>query len=247
MLSHNQLASFTRGEGDRSGLSFRVMPAHLHLAELPTHVSVPIRVLLADDHTLMRRSLRLLLEGEDDVQVIAEAADLATVVSHVGRHRPNVLVADLRPPDGSSIDAIRKLRADAPHTEVVVLTMEESPLFAQQAMDAGAIGYVLKDRAESELLIAIRCAANGDEYVSARVAAGLDARRKAADRDSLTPREIEVVRMIALGFTSAEIAVGLHLSRRTVETHRARIFNKLGLSTRADLVGFALRRHLIGT
>ena len=223
------------------------MPAHLHLAELPTHVSVPIRVLLADDHTLMRRSLRLLLEGEDDVQVIAEAADLATVVSHVGRHRPNVLVADLRPPDGSSIDAIRKLRADAPHTEVVVLTMEESPLFAQQAMDAGAIGYVLKDRAESELLIAIRCAANGDEYVSARVAAGLDARRKAADRDSLTPREIEVVRMIALGFTSAEIAVGLHLSRRTVETHRARIFNKLGLSTRADLVGFALRRHLIGT
>ena len=96
-----------------------------------------------------------------------------------------------------------------PHTEVVVLTMEESPLFAQQAMDAGAIGYVLKDRADSELLIAIRCAANGDEYVSARVAAGLDALRKAADRDSLTPREIEVVRMIALGFTSAEIAVRL--------------------------------------
>lgn len=223
------------------------MAAHLHLAEPPVHVSVPIRVLLADDHTLMRRSLRLLLDGEDDVEVIAEAADLATVVSHLGRHRPNVLVADLRPPDGSSIDAIRKLRADAPHTEVVVLTMEESPLFAQQAMNAGAIGYVLKDRAESELLIAIRCAANGDEYVSARVAAGLDARRKAADGDSLTPREIEVVRMIALGFTSAEIAVGLHLSRRTVETHRARIFNKLGLSTRADLVGFALRRHLIGT
>ena len=95
-------------------------------------------------------------------------------------------------------------------------------------MDAGAIGYVLKDRAESELLIAIRCAANGEEYVSARVAAGLDARRKAADRDSLTPREIEVVHMIALGFTSAEIAVGLHLSRRTVETHRARISTNSG-------------------
>ena len=208
---------------------------------------MPIRVVLADDHTLMRRSLRLLLDGEDDVEVVAEASDLATVVSHVGRHRPNVLVADLRLPTGSSIDAIRKLRAQAPDTEVVVLTMDESPLFAQHAMDAGAIGYVLKDRADSELLTAIRCAANGEEYVSARVATGLDALRKAVDRDSLTPREIEVVRLVALGLTSAEIAVKLRLSRRTVETHRARIFDKLGLSTRAELVRFALRRRLIGT
>lgn len=208
---------------------------------------MPIRVVLADDHTLMRRSLRLLLDGEDDVEVVAEASDLATVVSHVGRHRPNVLVADLRLPTGSSIDAIRKLRAQAPDTEVVVLTMDESPLFAQHAMDAGAIGYVLKDRADSELLTAIRCAANGEEYVSARVATGLDALRKAVDRDSLTPREIEVVRLVALGLTSAEIAVKLRLSRRTVETHRARILDELGLSTRAELVQFALRRRLIGT
>lgn len=208
---------------------------------------MPIRVVLADDHTLMRRSLRLLLDGEDDVEVVAEAFDLATVVSHVGRHRPNVLVADLRLPTGSSIDVIRKLRAQAPNTEVVVLTMDESPLFAQHAMDAGAIGYVLKDRADSELVTAIRCAANGAEYVSARVATGLDALRKAVDRDSLTPREIEVVRLVALGLTSAEIAVKLRLSRRTVETHRARIFDKLGLSTRAELVRFALRRRLIGT
>jgi two-component system response regulator NreC len=226
---------------------FRVMPAHLHLAELPTHVPVPIRVVLADDHALMRRSLRILLDGEDDVAVIAEAADLATVVSHLGRHRPNVLVADLRLSKGSSIDALRRLRAQAPDTEVVVLTMEESPLFAQQAMDAGAIGYVLKDRADSELPTAIRCAANGEECVSARVAKGLEALRKAVDRDSLTPREIEVVRLIALGFTSAEIAVKLRLSRRIVESHRARIFNKLGVSTRAELVQFALRRRLIGT
>ncbi len=223
------------------------MVAHLHLAEPPTQVPVPIRVVLADDHTLMRRSLRLLLDGEDDVEVVAEAFDLATVVSHVGRHRPNVLVADLRLPTGSSIDVIRKLRAQAPNTEVVVLTMDESPLFAQHAMDAGAIGYVLKDRADSELVTAIRCAANGAEYVSARVATGLDALRKAVDRDSLTPREIEVVRLVALGLTSAEIAVKLRLSRRTVETHRARIFDKLGLSTRAELVRFALRRRLIGT
>ncbi len=223
------------------------MVAHLNLARAPAQLPVPIRVVLADDHTLMRRSLRLLLDGEDDVDVIAEASDLATVVSHVGRHRPNVLVADLRLPTGSSIDAIRKLRAQAPDTEVVVLTLDESPLFAQQAMDAGAIGYVLKDRADGELLSAIRCAANGEEYVSARVAPGLDALRKAVDRDSLTPREIEVVRLVALGFTSAEIAVKLRVSRRTVETHRARIFNKLGLSTRAELVRFALRFRLMGT
>ena len=223
------------------------MVAHLHLAEAPTEIPVPIRVVIADDHTLMRRSLRLLLDGEDDVEVVAEASDLATVVSHVGRHRPNVLVADLRLPTGSSIDAIRKLRAQAPDTEVVVLTMDESPLFAQHAMDAGAIGYVLKDREDSELLTAIRCAANGEEYVSARVATGLDALRKAVDRDSLTPREIEVVRLVALGLTSAEIAVKLRLSRRTVETHRARILDELGLSTRAELVQFALRRRLIGT
>ena len=223
------------------------MVAHLNLAESPTQLPVPIRVVLADDHTLMRRSLRLLLDGEDDVEVIAEASDLATVVSHVGRHRPNVLVADLRLPSGSSIDAIRRLRAQAPDTEIVVLTMDESPLFAQHAVDAGAIGYVLKDRADSELLTAIRCAANGEEYVSARIATGLDALRKAVDRDSLTPREIEVIRLVALGFTSAEIAVKLRLSRRTVETQRARIFDKLGLSTRAELVRFALRVRLIGT
>jgi two-component system, NarL family, response regulator NreC len=223
------------------------MVAHLNLAESPTQVPIPIRVVLADDHTLMRRSLSLLLDAEDDVEVIAEASDLATVVSHVGRHRPNVLVADLRLPSGSSIDAIRELRAQAPDTEVVVLTMDESPLFAQRAMDAGALGYVLKDRADSELVTAIRRAANGEEYASARVATGLDALRKAVDRDSLTPREIEVIRLVALGFTSAEIAVKLRLSRRTVEAERARIFEKLGLSTRAELVRFALRVRLIGT
>ncbi len=227
------------------------MTARLHLAEVPVHGSsrteTAIRVVLADDHALMRRSLRLLLDGEDDVDVIAEATDLATVINHVGRHQPHVLVADLRLPNGSSIDAIRELRAQAPKTEIVVLTMEESPLFAQQAIEAGAIGYVLKDRADSELITAIRCAARGEEYISHRVAAGLEALRKAIDRDALTPREIEVVRLIALGYTSAEIAGKLHLSRRTVETHRARIFNRLGLRTRAELVRFALRRRLIGT
>src|SRR5207302_10378800 len=128
----------------------------------------------------------------------------------------------------------------------VVLTMEESPLFAQKAIDAGAIGFVAKDRADTELVTAIRLAARGEEYVSARVASGLKALRRATGDDGLTPRETEIVRMIALGHTSAEIAGQLHLSRRTVETHRARIHNKLGFRNRAELVQFALRRRLIG-
>jgi two-component system response regulator NreC len=228
------------------------MPAHLHLApategaDSPPRAESPIGVVLADDHAVVRRSLRLLLERNEGVEVIAEASDLSGVVRHVHGHVPRVLVLDLRLPNGSSIQAIRRLRAQVPATEIVVMTMEESPLFAQQAMDAGAIGFVLKDKADSELLTAIRCATRGDEYVSPRVAAGLDALRRSVGGDGLSPRETEVLRLIALGHTNSEIANKLHLSRRTVETHRARIHRKLGMTTRAELVRFALRRHLIG-
>jgi two-component system response regulator NreC len=209
-------------------------------------VVTPIRVVLADDHLVVRRTLRLLLESEQDVDVIAEAIDLNAVLRHVSRHVPHVLVLDLRLPNGSSIDMIRRLRKQIPETGIVVLTMEESPLFAQQAIEAGAIGYVLKDRADSELVTAVRRAAQSREYVSPRVASGLEALQHAIGDDGLSPRETEIVRMIALGHTSAEIARELHLSRRTVETHRSRIHNKLGCKTRSELVRFALGRHLIG-
>jgi two-component system response regulator NreC len=119
-------------------------------------------------------------------------------------------------------------------------------LFAQQALDAGAIGFVLKDKADSELLEAVHHAARGEEYVSPGVAAGLEILRRAVDEDGLSPREVEVLRLIALGHTSAEIAAKLELSRRTIEAHRARILRKLGLRTRADLVQVALRRGLMG-
>ncbi len=165
---------------------------------------------------------------------------------HVGHHVPHVLVLDLRLPNGSSIEMIRQLRARFPETEVVVLTMEESPLFAQHAMNAGATGFVVKDRADTDLLTAVRLAARGEEYVSPRVASGLEALHRATNGDGLTERETEIVRLIALGHTSAEIAGQLHLSRRTVETHRTRIHRKLGLGTRAELVQFALQRRLIG-
>lgn len=228
------------------------MSRHLHLAQAPggavllDHVPDRIRVVLADDHSLVRRSLRLLLDNEDDLDVVGEAENIGGVVRHVHGHAPNVLVLDLQMPGGSSIEAIRRLRERVPQTEIVVLTMERSPAFAQRAIDAGAVGFVLKDRADMELPEAVRRAARGEEFVSPHVAAGLDALRRTVNGDGLSPRETEVLRSIALGYTSAEIAGKLHLSRRTIETHRANIHRKLGLATRAELVHFALRRNLIG-
>lgn len=228
------------------------MPAHLQLAPASgspgyfPRPETPIRVVLADDHAAVRRNLRLLLDGEDDVEVIAEAADLSTVARHVHGHLPHVLVLDLELPNGSSVGTIRQLRAQVPDTEIVVMTMETSAVFARQAIDAGAIGFVLKDRADGELPAAIRRAALGEEYISPQVEAGLEALRRSVRGDGLSPRETEILQLIALGHTSAEIGRKLHLSRRTVETHRANIHRKLGLSTRAELVQFALRRRLIG-
>ncbi len=203
-------------------------------------------MVVADDHSMVRRSLKLMLEREEDVEVIAVASDLSGVVRQMHGQLPRVLVLDLRLPNGSSIQAIRRLREQAPDTEIVVITTEESPLFAKHALAAGAVGFVLNDKADGELLTAVRRAAQGDKYVSPRVAAGLDALRRATGGDGLSPRETEVLRLLALGHTNPEIAAKLHLSRRTVETHRARIHRKLGLRTRAELVQFALGRRLIG-
>jgi len=229
------------------------MSSHLHLAPSPpgtgsaVYAASPIRVVLADDHTMMRRTLRLLLDGEDGVEVIAEADDLASVMRNVHAHQPRVLVLDLNMPDGSGIEALSQLRERAPETQIVVMTMQDSPAFAQRAFAAGAIGFVVKELADEELPQAVRAAARGEEYVSLRMAARLDALHHALTEDKLTAREVEVLRLIALGHTSVEIARKLHLSPRTVETHRARIHGKLGLATRAELVRYALGRGLLRT
>jgi len=206
-----------------------------------------IRIILADDHALMRRSLRLLLDSEPDLEVIAEADDLTLVVRHVQGQRPNVLVLDLRMPGGSSVDAIRHLRAQVPSTQVVVLTMDDNPVFAQQALSAGALGFVVKDLADEELPKAVRAAAMGEEWVSPRVRDRLHVMQDSLGEDKLTPRELEVLRLIALGHTSIEIAAKLHLSPRTIETHRTRIHRKLELTTRSELVNYALARGLMKT
>jgi two-component system response regulator NreC len=180
------------------------------------------------------------------MQVIAEAEDLSTVIRHLAAHLPQVLILDLRLSNGSSVATISRLRAQVPDTQIVVLTMEESPAFAQHALNAGAVGFVLKHQSDHELPLAVRRAARGEEYVGPRLAARLDALRAAERGEALSPRETEILRLIALGHTSAEMARKLRLSRRTVETHRARIHRKLGLETRAQLVRYALGRNLIG-
>jgi two-component system, NarL family, response regulator NreC len=228
---------------------------HLHLAADPdapsdeiADVAASIRVVLADDHAPMRRSLRLLLDGEEDLGVVAEADDLASTVAHVQGCRPSVLVLGLGMPGGSSGsggETIRQLRARAPATHIVVVTMDESPVLAQSALAAGALGFVVKDLADEELPQAIRRAARGEQYVSPRVASRLGALDRALVDDRLSAREVEVLRLITLGHTSVEVAHRLHLSPRTVETHRARIHRKLELTTRAELVRYALGRGLL--
>jgi two-component system response regulator NreC len=226
------------------------MVAHLRLASSPEDPdtvarSAHIDVVLADDHAFMRRSLRLLLDDEEGLDVIAEANDLTAVTRHVRAHEPHVLVLDLNMPDGSSIEAIGRLREQAPDTQIVVMTMSENPVFAQRAFAAGAVGFVGKDLADGELPQAVRAAARGEEFVSPRVAGRLEAYHRSLTDDALSPREVEVLRLIALGHTSVEMARKLSLSPRTVETHRANVQRKLGLATRAELVRYSLRRGLL--
>jgi two-component system, NarL family, response regulator NreC len=219
--------------------------APISLAQAPADTD--ITVVLADDQREVRRNLRLLLAGQDGIAVVAEAGDLFSAIRHVKGHAPRVLLLDLRLAGGSSIETIKRIRAEAPETEIVVATMEDSPVFAQHAIDAGAIGYVLKDNADGELSHAIQSAARGEQYVSPRVAARLHALRRAADIDSLSQRETDVLRLIALGLTSSEISDKLHLSKRTIDAHRRRIHRKLGLGKRSELVHYAIKRNLIGS
>jgi len=189
----------------------------------------------------------MLLEAEPDIAVIAEAGDVDAARRYTLGHKPTVLVLDLNMPGGSSLDTIPKIAEISPDTSVVVLTMQEDPAFAREALRAGARGYVLKHAAGAELVQAIRTAASGGTWLNpdlgARMAAAPDGPVGAlAD---LSDRELEVLRLIALGHTNNEIADQLCLSVRTIESHRAHIQQKLGVSTRSELVRYALDHDLI--
>jgi two-component system response regulator NreC len=204
-----------------------------------------IRIVLADDHAVVRSGLRLLLDGEPDFEVVAEAGDLESAERYVRGHHPAVLVLDLNMPGGSSLEAIPRIRQRCPETQIVVLTMQQEPAFARHALSAGALGYVLKEAADDELVEAVRKAARGESYLNPRLGARLASEPPPGPPDDLSEREVDVLRLIALGHTNAEIAERLYLSVRTVETHRAHIQQKLNLSSRAELVRYALQRGLV--
>lgn len=206
----------------------------------------PIRIVIADDHALVRRSLRALLEREREMAIVGEAESLDEVLERVRKLAPEVLVLDLRLRNGSTMQVVGELREQAPDTRVVVVTAEDNPLFAEHALAAGALGFVRKEHADVELPAAVRAVVHGARYVSPHVEAKLAAYRAGVVDEALTPRELEVLRLIALGHTSVEVARILEISPRTVESHRARVLSKLGLTTRAELVRYALRRGLLG-
>jgi two-component system response regulator NreC len=204
-----------------------------------------IRVVIADDRDVMRDSLRLVLGGEDDLEVVAEAPDMPTVVRRVHGFLSQVLVLDLGMPGQSSIEMLRRLRRQVPETRIVVRCASEDPVFASRVLEAGATAVVVNEAADVELPQAIRSAAQGERYVSPSVDTRLTSLRDAPSAARLTPRELEVLRLIALGYTSVEVAGKLDLSPRTIETHRARIHRKLEVATRAGLVSYALALGLV--
>jgi two-component system response regulator NreC len=207
-----------------------------------------ITIVLADDHQVVRAGLRMLLQAEEGFEVVAEAGDVATTERRVAAYHPRVLILDLNMPGGSSLPAIPRLRETAPETQIVVLTMQNDPAFAREALRSGAIGYVLKEAADSELVRAVRLAAEARTYLSPELGARLAAEPESSPDgppDDLSARELEVLRLIALGYTNSEIASRLYLSVRTVESHRAHIQQKTGRTTRAALVAYAREHELV--
>ncbi|MDP2710003.1 MAG: response regulator transcription factor [Solirubrobacteraceae bacterium] len=206
-----------------------------------------IRIVLADDHAVVRRGLQLLLEAEEGFEVVASVGDVEATVRTTRGHKPDVLVLDLNMPGGSSLDAIPDILEASPATKITVLTMQNEPAFARRALGAGALAYVLKEAADDELVTAVRRAAAGETYLNPQLGARMAAEpaQPTGPPDDLSPREVEVLRLIALGHTNAEIAEQLYLSIRTVESHRAHIQQKLRRSSRADLVRYALDHGLV--
>jgi two-component system, NarL family, response regulator NreC len=207
----------------------------------------PITAVLADDHQIVRDGIRMVLEAEPDIEVVAEAGDVDAAARYVLGHKPSVLVLDLSMPGGSSIDLIPKVLEISPETATIVLTMQSEPAFARQALRSGARGYVVKHAAASELVEAIRVALEGGTYINPQLGARLASEPPARSEppDGLTPREIEVLNLIALGYMNPEIAERLVLSVRTVETHRANIQRKTNRRTRAELIAYALEQGVV--
>jgi DNA-binding NarL/FixJ family response regulator len=208
-----------------------------------------VRILIVDDHAVVRTGLRLLLDGEEGFETVAEAGNARDAVFEARKHKPDVILMDVVLPDRNGIEATPDVLKEAPDAKVLVLSMEDDPSYVREAFSAGASGYVLKEAADTELVTALRQVAAGERYVhpalGARMAAAEADAAARADEDPLSDREREVLRLLALGHTNQEIAKMLFISVRTAETHRAHIMQKLRLTTRAELVRYALAQGLL--
>ncbi|WP_241004357.1 response regulator transcription factor [Conexibacter sp. SYSU D00693] len=209
-----------------------------------------MRVLIADDHGVVRGGLRLLLERQADMEVVAEAADGAEAVEVALRERPDVCVLDVSMPKLTGLQAAREIRAQLPDAGVLVLSMHDDERYVLEALTAGAGGYVLKREADTRLVEAVRAVHRGEPFLTSAVERSL-LRDWLADPDArtagepLTPREQEVLKLIAEAHTNREIAEVLHLSEKTVESHRGNLLRKLGMRDRVELVRYAIRRGLV--
>ncbi len=213
-----------------------------------------IRIVLADDHLVLRAGLRALLNSEPDMQVIGEASDGGEAMQQVEQHQPDVLVLDLMMPNVKGIDIIEKLTARYPNTRILVLTMHADTQYIRHVLKVGGAGYVLKSNADTELITAIREIASGNSYLTPEATKILLADYRGQDTDATPPppeldllsdREREVLVMAALGYSSREIGELLSISPKSVGTYRQRLMDKLGLETRAELVQYALKNGLL--
>jgi two-component system, NarL family, response regulator NreC len=208
-----------------------------------------IRVVIVDDHAVVRSGLRLVLEAEDDIQVEDEGGTADEAVRLARLHKPDVVLLDVTMPGRSGLSAAAEIKQAAPKAQILVLSMHDDPSYVREAFAEGATGYLLKEAADAELVAAVREVASGGRYVhpalGARLAAGEAEAQASALADPLSDREREVLRLLALGHTNQEIAKMLFISVRTAETHRAHIMQKLRLSTRAELVRYALQHGLL--
>ena len=208
-----------------------------------------IRVLIVDDHAVVRAGLRLLLEREDDIECAGEAGSANEAVREARYLKPDVILLDVTMPEQTGVEALPAIRTAAPDAKVLVLSMQDDPNYVREAFAAGALGYILKEAVDAEVVTAVREIASGRRYVhptlGARLVAAEAEARSRIENDPLSEREREVLRLLALGHTNQEIAKMLYISVRTAETHRAHIMQKLRLTTRAELVRYAIANGLL--
>jgi len=208
-----------------------------------------IRVLIVDDHPVVRSGLRKVLAAESDIEVVAEAADAQHAVFETRAQKPDVILMDVVMPGKSGIEAIPDVLHDAPEVKILILSMQDDPNYVRQAFAAGATGYILKEAADTDLVAAVREVAAGRNYVhptlGARMVVAEAEERRRNEQDPLSDRERDVLRLLALGHTNQEISEKLYISVRTAETHRAHVMQKLRISTRAELVRYALEHGFL--